>query len=92
MERQVHWTEDPALPPWSPPISFLDGETTVSHIRQAQDSAVAGDLRIFTDGSVDGSRYGDTVILFQGAACASSCFSTRFECFHSSTQIELVAI
>ena len=35
VERQVHWTEDPAIPPWTPPIFFLDRETAVSHIRQA---------------------------------------------------------
>ena len=92
VERQVHWTEDPALPPWTPPILFLDQETAVSHIRQARDSALAGDLWIFTDGSVDGSRCGVVAILFQGAAQDGSCFSTHFDGFHSSTQTELVAI
>ena len=92
VERQVHWTEDPASLSWTPPISFLDRETAVSSIRQARDSAPAGDLWIFTDGSVDGSHCGAAAILFQGAGQDGSCFSTRFDGFHSSTQTELVAI
>ena len=41
---------------------------------------------------MDGSRCGAAAILFQGAAQDGSCFSTRFDGFHSSTQTELVAI
>ena len=92
VERRVLWTEDPAAPPWTPPISFLDRETAVSHIRRARDSALDEDLWIFTDGSVDGSRCGAAALLFRGAAQEGSCSSTRFEGFHSSTQAELVAI
>ena len=92
VERQVHWTEDPASPPWLPPISFLDRETAVSSIRQARESALPGDLWIFTDGSVDGSHCGAAAILFPGAARDGSCFSTHFDGSHSSTQTELVAI
>ena len=92
VERQVHWTEDPASPPWMPPISFLDRATAVSSIRQARDSALPRDLWIFTDGSVDGSHCGAAAILFPGAARDGSCFSTRFDGSHSSTQTELVAI
>ena len=39
----THWT-DPAMPPWTPPLSFLDREIAVIHIRQARDFALAGDL------------------------------------------------
>ena len=64
----------------------------MSHIHQAHDSAIAGDLWIFIDGSVDGSHCGAAAILFHGAARDGSCFSTSFDGFHSSTQAELLAI
>ena len=92
VERRVLWTENPATPPWTPPISFLDRATAVSHIRHARDSAPIEDLWIFMDSSVDGSRCGAAVLLFQGAAQDGSCSSTHFDGFHSSTQTELVAI
>ena len=92
VECRVLWTENLATPPWTPPISFLDRETTVSHIRHARDSSHVEDLWIFMDGSVDGSRCGAAALLFQGAAQDSSCSSTRFDGCHSSTQTELVAI
>ena len=64
----------------------------MGYIRQARGSALAGDLWIFIDGSVDGSHCGAAVILFQGTARTGSCLSTCFDGFHSRTQTKLVAI
>ena len=49
-------------------MSFLDQEAAVCYIRQSRDSALARDLWIFMDGSVDGSHYGAMALLFQGVA------------------------
>ena len=92
VEPHLFWTVDPISISWPPLLSILPSASAIQCIREHRSSADPELLWIFTDGLVDGIRYGATAVLFPGSSTAGHPFSVRFEGLHSSTQAKLVAL
>lgn len=92
VESHIFWTVDPVAISLTPIPSVLPAAFAIQLIQEHRSSASPELLWIFTNGSVDGTRYRAIAVLFARSSRVGHPFSMYFEGSHSSTQAELVAI